>query len=88
MYPPVKERIEREFSVFLQNIIKKLDRELPPKTCFTVNEVSEILGVSGKTVRRWLKQGKLQAFKTEATWRITREELLRFIAERSNWLLP
>ncbi len=88
MYPPVKERVEKEVSACLQIIIDKLEEELPPKRFFRVREVAQILGVSVKSVRRWIKRGKLHAIKLESGWRISRSELLEFIAEKSNWLLP
>jgi excisionase family DNA binding protein len=88
MYPPVKERIEKEVSLCLLTIKSKLEKELPERPFFGVREVAEILGVSVKTVRRWIKRGKLHAVKTEASWKVGRKELLDFISERSNWLLP
>jgi excisionase family DNA binding protein len=88
MYPPVKERVEKELTICLNAIRSRLERELPAQPFFKVREVAQILGVSVKTVRRWIKRGKLHAVKTESSWKIGRKELLDFISERSNWLLP
>jgi nitrogen PTS system EIIA component len=41
-----------------------------------VREVAELLNVSEKTVYRWLKQGKLPAYKINDQYRIHRAELL------------
>jgi excisionase family DNA binding protein len=88
MYPTVKERVEKEVSSCLILIRNKLERELPKKTFFKLCEVAQILGVSTKTVRRWIRRGKLHAVKVESSWKVGRKELLDFISERSNWLLP
>lgn len=42
---------------------------------YTVKETSEICKVSEETVRRWLRTGKLKAFKYGRDWRITKEAL-------------
>jgi len=88
MYPPIKHRIEKEFSFCLKAVIEKLDNDLPEKPFFSIKEVAELFGVSKKTVRRWVNTGKIHAYKMDTGWRISRKELLEFVAEKSNWLLP
>jgi nitrogen PTS system EIIA component len=43
-----------------------------------VKEVAELLNVSEKTVYRWLKQGKLPAYKVNEQYRFNRAELLEW----------
>jgi excisionase family DNA binding protein len=46
---------------------------------YTVEEVSKILRVSAATVRKMIKQGKLEAFYVGSQARITKEALDRYI---------
>jgi excisionase family DNA binding protein len=45
----------------------------------TPQEVAEILRVSVYTVRRWIKEGNLPAYKVGRSWRIEEEELGRWL---------
>jgi len=85
MYPPLKERISRELDHYFLHVKEKLEREIPDQLFFSVSE--EIFGVSKKTVRRWIKSGKLLAAKVEGTWKVPREELIEFVGNRTNWIL-
>jgi excisionase family DNA binding protein len=52
---------------------------------FTVEEAAERLRLSAYTVREYLRTGKLHGFrmgKTRAGWRVSEEEIRRFIADR------
>ena len=46
-------------------------------------EVADLLGVSARTVRYWIQNKKLKAGKLGG-WRVTNEDLIRFLEERSN----
>lgn len=46
---------------------------------YTIEEVVEILKVTRRTVYNYLKEGKLNAVKLGRSWRVTEEELNRFI---------
>jgi excisionase family DNA binding protein len=46
-------------------------------------EVAERLHVSDQTVRRWIKSGKLAAYKPGLEWRIHPSDLEAFLEERS-----
>jgi excisionase family DNA binding protein len=53
----------------------------------TVSEVAERLRVSEFTVRNWLRAGKLRGYRpggTKAGWRVTEDDLQRFVAETVN----
>ncbi len=45
----------------------------------TVDQVSNILKLHAKTVRRYIKEGKLEANKVGGQWRVTQENLNRFL---------
>ncbi len=45
----------------------------------TVEETAEFLRVSERTIRRMLKDGRLQGIDLGGVWRISREELEQFI---------
>lgn len=45
------------------------------KDLYTVKEVTELLGLSERTVRRYIADGKLKAIKVLGNIRITKEEL-------------
>ena len=49
-------------------------RENMPKY-YTVKEVAEIMKVSEKTVRNWIKWGRIKAIKIGRQWRIPAEEI-------------
>lgn len=46
---------------------------------YTTTEVAEKLKVTRMTVLRFIKSGKLQAFRVGNQWRITQKSLLEFI---------
>lgn len=52
---------------------------------FSVTQVAEILGVTEKSVRDFIKAGELQATKV-GQWRISQEALKEFLRSRSNIL--
>jgi len=54
-----------------------MSKELP--TIYTLKEVQEILGVTQRTLYRWIDAGSLKAFKAGRTWRVSEEALQEFI---------
>jgi len=48
----------------------------------TVQEVSDILKVKLTTVRKWIRQGKIQGVKLGKSWRVEQEDLQQFIQSR------
>lgn len=46
---------------------------------YTLKQAADLLQVTTRTVRNWIKQGKIQAFKLGSTWRIRREEVDRLL---------
>lgn len=45
----------------------------------TVQEVADYLKVKAATVRRWIREGQLQAYKFGNTWRVSGEQLQEFM---------
>lgn len=48
----------------------------------TVEEVSVMLNISEQTIRRYIRSKELNAIKFKRSYRITRDDLNRFIKER------
>jgi len=61
-----------------QNTVLTSDR------LFTIQEVADHWQVSTKTVRRWIDDGDLAAFKLGRQWRIADKDLKHFLRERWN----
>lgn len=57
----------------------------PEKTgrMLKIPEVADRLRVNPKTVRRWIANGELSAFKLGRQWRISEQDLKRFL--QMNW---
>jgi excisionase family DNA binding protein len=52
---------------------------------WSIKEAAEFFGVSERTVRRWISAGLLTAHQLGRQWRITSDEIERFLATRSSW---
>lgn len=48
---------------------------------YTVQEASEVLGVSPLTLGKWLREGKIIGVKLGKLWRITETDLQDFISK-------
>ncbi len=48
----------------------------------TPEEAARVLNVATGTLRRWLARGEFKAVKTPAGWRISQEDIDRYLAER------
>ncbi|OHE25234.1 MAG: hypothetical protein A2Y45_01545 [Tenericutes bacterium GWC2_34_14] len=46
---------------------------------YKINEVAEYLRVSRRTVYTYIKQGKLQGFQIGVEWRVTKDNLEKFM---------
>ncbi len=47
----------------------------------TLEEVAERLAVAPKTIRDWLREGKLKGLKVGKLWRVREQDLEAFLAE-------
>jgi excisionase family DNA binding protein len=54
------------------------------QTFLTPDEVAHELRLNRRTIIAWLQKGKLPGVKVGGRWRVTREDLDRFIAEGKN----
>ena len=52
------------------------------KQVYTVNEAADLLGMNDQTVRRWCRDGELQAAKMGRNYRISRRALADFWKDR------
>jgi excisionase family DNA binding protein len=48
----------------------------------SVREVASQLGFAAKTVRHWVREGKLRGVRLGRHWRIDQDDLAAFIAKR------
>jgi PTS system nitrogen regulatory IIA component len=47
-----------------------------------IREVAALLGVSDKTVYRWIKEGAIPAYRVHDQYRVNRMELLEWVTSR------
>jgi excisionase family DNA binding protein len=48
----------------------------------TIDQVAELLKVSGKTIRRLVRRGEIPGFKVGGQWRIKRGDIDEWVAEQ------
>lgn len=48
---------------------------------YTVQELADLLGVHNLTIRRWLKDGKIEGKKFGKSWRIHKDELKKILPD-------
>ena len=58
------------------------DRQSQSERLLTIKEVAEHLRVDPKTVRRWISDGQLAAYKLQREWRISDRDLRKFLSDR------
>ncbi len=56
----------------------------PNRSFLTPQEVSELLRVSVYTVRRWIKQGDLPAYRVGRSWRISASALDEWLEQHQS----
>lgn len=61
------------------NISEEMIREIK---IYNVEELSEVLGVSTRTLYRYIKDDKIKASKIGAKWTVTHKDLKSFIENR------
>lgn len=55
-----------------------------PQSFLTPQEVSSLLRVSVYTVRRWIKEGSLPAYKIGRGWRISETEMAHWLEQNQS----
>jgi excisionase family DNA binding protein len=53
---------------------------------YSTEDIAEILGFKEKTVREWLRTGKLKGKKVGRLWRVKESDLEEFINNTENYL--
>jgi len=48
---------------------------------YSTREVCEVLGIANRTIRRWIKEGRLRAVNINGRWRIPESEVKRLLGE-------
>ncbi len=48
---------------------------------YSTREVCEILGIANRTLRRWIKEGKVRAVNVGGRWRIPESEVKRILGQ-------
>lgn len=51
---------------------------------YTIKQVAEKIQLQEKTVREWLRTGKMKGVKLGRIWRIREQDLIQFLEDRSN----
>jgi len=54
------------------------------KQVMTVKEIAEYLGVHPMTIYKYVRDGKIPAFKIGASWRIRRDSIKKWIDENEH----
>lgn len=73
--PEVVDAIARKVIELTGNIPKKESFE----KSYDVNEVADIVGKTGQTIRKHIKDGLLEANKTGKSWTITKSNLKNYV---------
>lgn len=60
-------------------MINETKRQEPTRDYYKLEEVADILRVSRRTLSTYIKKGKLHAFKIGPGWRVSKENLIKFI---------
>lgn len=50
---------------------------------YTLDEVSEILKIPLETLRKYLRRGQLKGVKIGRHWRVTKDQLKKFVEENT-----
>ena len=59
--------------------MKKNDKTTESLKLYTLEELSEMLGVTIYTLRNYIKKGKLKAAKVGVCWKVSEENLKKFV---------
>jgi excisionase family DNA binding protein len=61
-----------------------MEKQMKPTKFYTVDQVADALGVSARSVRRWIKHKKLIAHHFGAAVRIADTDFAAFVAQQRN----
>jgi len=61
---------------------------MPPEELWTPEDVADYLGVTVRTVTKWLREGKLKGMKAGKLWRVPLSAVLEFTEQQpTDWVL-
>jgi excisionase family DNA binding protein len=55
------------------------ENALPPLDLLTSTEAGELIGVSGQTIKNWVRQGHLQAYRIGGRFMIPKDEVADYV---------
>lgn len=56
-----------------------MKQERPDLRLYSLEEISQLIGVTHRTAWSYVKSGKIKAIKIGGTWKVTEENLKKFI---------
>lgn len=62
-------------------MIKETNNDEGRRDYYKLEEVADILRVSRRTLSTYIKKGKLHAFKIGPGWRVSKQNLMKFVDE-------
>ena len=65
----------------MTDFLTKQEKETGKTVMLRPNQVAELLGLPGSTIRRWLQEGKIKGVKISRTWLIHKDEVSRILEE-------
>ncbi|WP_066385806.1 helix-turn-helix domain-containing protein [Neobacillus mesonae] len=73
----MEQRIEQEFG--LGPVLGQYFSAIPDETILSISDISELLGRSEETIRRWCREGKLPSYSFGGKYGILGAEFKNFI---------
>lgn len=58
--------------------------EIDQDKMFTTEEIASMLKVKSATVRRWIREGDLAAYRIGQNWRVSGAQIFEFLEKRSS----
>jgi excisionase family DNA binding protein len=65
----------------MNDFLTKQEKETGNTVMLRPDQVAEILGLPGSTIRRWLREGKIKGVKMGRLWLIHKDEINRILEE-------
>jgi excisionase family DNA binding protein len=66
---------------FMGDFLAKKGEESGGAVMLRPEQVAELLGLPGSTIRRWLREGRIKGVKISRTWLIHKNEVNRILEE-------
>jgi excisionase family DNA binding protein len=66
---------------FMNDFLTRQEKETGKTVMLRPDQVAQILGLPGSTIRRWLREGKIKGVKMGRLWLIHKDEMNRILEE-------